>query len=186
MAYLSDLHKLFDEDKLIFLYKGDFNQPVLIAVHNIIKNYLNRNPIPFSLYKRLNHLAIELIQNIIKHNAKEVVDQESIFMFGKENNKYLILSGNTIPTEKKEHLEYYLDYLNHLTSDKLKIFYKKSIQSVFQFDRKGKMGLIEMAIKSANIIQYEFSRLNEKYSYFTYLITIDIPEANSNEDPQDS
>ena len=81
-----------------------------------------------------------------------------------------------------EPLEKRLIYLNNLTPQGIKEYYKETITNG-QFSQQGGagLGLIEMAKISGNKIEYMFQRVNENYVNFSLRITVDeFPNYNQN------
>ena len=67
-----------------------------------------------------------------------------------------------------------LDYLNTLTQQGIKEYYKETIING-QFSERGGagLGLIEMAKISGNKIEFGFQQVDEKYTVFNLKITVD-------------
>jgi hypothetical protein len=81
-----------------------------------------------------------------------------------------------------ESLEKRLIYLNNLTPQGIKEYYKETITNG-QFSLQGGagLGLIEMAKISGNKIEYMFQRVNDSYVNFGLRITVDeFPNYNQN------
>lgn len=173
--YIDTLRQRVGEENIIFEFKGKFNHKVLVAICKLAESELESSKEVFFLKKRVVHLVIESLQNLIKHTELLPVEargRKSVFIFAREGENYVIISGNTVTNKKAYHLDNYLEYLNNLNPYRLKKFYKSAIKSVIRWGRKGRMGLIEIAIKSRNKILHRFEPINEEYSYFTYKISI--------------
>lgn len=177
MDSIERLRKIFEDNRLIFAHKGEVNHQLLLAVCRLAEVEMDITSEDFYMKKRVVHLIIECLQNIIKHNChpeegSPALQYKPTFMFGKEGDKYLIASGNTLLNHKAHHLENYLNYLNSLNPYRLQKFYKGAIKSVVRWGKKGRMGLVEMAIKSHDKIEFSFEPIDEQYCYFTYLISV--------------
>lgn len=177
MDSIERLQKIFADDRLIFAHKGEVNHQLLLAICRLAEVEMDLTSEVFYMKKRVVHLIIECLQNIIKHNSlpedsAAAAQFKPTFMFGKEDDRYLLASGNTLLNHKAHHLENYLNYLNSLNPYRLQKFYKGAIKSVVRWGKKGRMGLVEMAIKSHDKIDFSFEPIDEQYCYFTYLISI--------------
>lgn len=173
---------MIGEDELIFLFKGNFNQNVLLSIQGIASGEMKSSKENFLMYKRVNHLIIEMVQNIMRYEEIPTPDHiistpqyKPSFLFGRQDNAYLISSGNLISADRVPALDNYLQYLNGYANehDRLVKFYKKAIKSVIEWGRKGKMGFIEMLMKSQNRIEFDFKQVDEHYYYFSYLLKIE-------------
>ena len=123
---------------------------------------------------------IETLENLMKYreypvqkdgNEKEFTPLFSVI---KERDRYFINSCNTLEYNKMESLEKRLIYLNNLTPQGIKEYYKETITNG-QFSQQGGagLGLIEMAKISGNKIEYMFQRVDDNYVNFSLRITVD-------------
>jgi hypothetical protein len=66
-----------------------------------------------------------------------------------------------------------LEEVNNLSPDELKEYYRQSLSET-EFTEKGGagLGIIEMARKSGHKLKYEFTKINNEYSFFSLTITI--------------
>jgi hypothetical protein len=90
-------------------------------------------------------------------------------MIGKDDDKYLITSGNPIQNDKVEMLNNKLDHINSLDKEGLKNYYKEVIKSNKGLSEKGGAGLgfIDMARKSGQKLQFDFEPMGNEYSFFS-------------------
>ncbi len=132
---------------------------------------------------------IESLENIMKYRECPSLTGENdlafvpLFTVIKEGDRYFINSCNSLEYDKMEPLEKRLVYLNNLTVQGIKDYYKETITNG-QFSQKGGagLGLIEMAKISGNKIEYMFQQVNERYVNFSLRITVDeFPNYNQNE-----
>jgi ElaB/YqjD/DUF883 family membrane-anchored ribosome-binding protein len=88
-----------------------------------------------------------------------------------------------IENEKIENLKKHLEKINSLDSEYLKKYYLEILEKGNISDKGGAgLGLIEMARKSGSKLEYDFSPVDEKYSYF-YLQT-EVPFAKPDENDE--
>jgi predicted Zn-dependent peptidase len=86
---------------------------------------------------------------------------------------YHVVTGNYIMNEKIEKLKSWLDEINSVSPEELRELYKKILNNE-QFSEKGTAGLgfIDIARKSGQKLVYTFQQVNERYSFFSFQITI--------------
>lgn len=181
MQVIPKLTSLCSQENILFLHRGSFNKQALENICKLIENELTQANTPFYLKKRIIHLAIEVVQNIIKHSiplpkkfsASTIQRNAALCIFGKnEEGDYYITSANTITRKRAEHLQYLIEYLNQLKTSSLQTFYRKSLESVLLFDRKGQMGLVEIVLKSGNPIIFQFKKISTNFVYFMMQVKI--------------
>lgn len=125
--------------------------------------------------KRIVMLSVEMIQNIIKH--RDVVDneEESIFFIVKKDKEIILVSGNIVNDEHYQKIKCRIDHINSLSKEELNELYF-NVLNTKGFTEKGgaSLGLIEMARKTGNKIDYVINRINEKYSYIYTIVTYNV------------
>ena len=90
-----------------------------------------------------------------------------------DENSYSITTGNYILVNNVEKLKEKIDHVNSLTPENLRIYYQQSLGKS-EFSEKGGagLGIIEMAKKSGKKLDYEFTPIDEKHSFFSLSVSI--------------
>ena len=87
---------------------------------------------------------------------------------------YSITTGNYILSEREESFKERLERINSLTRDELKQMYKDVLNSDGRSDKGGGgLGMIDIARKTGNKLNYDFATLNDKYSFFSLNINVE-------------
>jgi len=131
-----------------------------------------------SVQKRIYSIFVECLENIYRHtntdspSGKNKNIEPYIFL-SKQVEKFTIGSGNVIMNESINKLINRLEHINQLDRAGLKASYAEIInkESISDEDGAG-LGLIIIALNSKNEIDYNFTSLNDQYSYFELKITI--------------
>ena len=90
------------------------------------------------------------------------------------NNLYTFHPSCIVKTMLKEKL----DKINGCDKEELKELFKKAIlEQNIETESTGNLGLLEMARKSGNKLEYQFDKVNDQYSYYTLTIKIDDHQA---------
>jgi len=106
-------------------------------------------------------------------DSNEVVSRSAIFMIGKVDNEYSIITGNYILTSNVENLKVKLDRINEMTKEELKEYYKEILNNdTFSEKGGGGLGMIDIARKSGQKLNYNFMVADDKYSFFSLNIKI--------------
>jgi hypothetical protein len=125
-------------------------------------------------------VLIESVQNVFHHQEAvppSVSENENAvtgFIVTKEGeNIYTIVTGNYLLNKNIEKLKSKLDEVNNLSPEALRTHYQQALAGS-EFSEKGGagLGIIEMARKSGNKLDYEFTKINDEYSFFSLAITI--------------
>jgi Family of unknown function (DUF6272) len=174
-----DLLKNMEESKIIFAYKGEMNAGLLEAVYSMMEKHMEDEQIPSGKKKKFFQILIESLQNVLHHRlnpeGKEFVDSgfTGFVIKSHPNDAYSITTGNLMENSGVEALKKKLDYINSLPPQDLRAHYQKLL-SESEFSGKGGagLGIIELARKSGNKLNYEFTQVNELYSFFCLTIII--------------
>jgi hypothetical protein len=168
------------EKVIIIDYSGAIHYDTIGELIHQFKNHVPILGIQIATYKKILLVMIESLENIMKYRECPLQTDENAMAFNplfsviKEGDRYFINSCNSLEYNKMESLENRLVYLNNLTVQGIKEYYKETITNG-QFSQKGGagLGLIEMAKISGNKIEYMFQRVNENYVNFSLRITVD-------------
>ncbi len=174
-----DLFKNMEESNIVFAYKGDMNDGLLEAVYSMMEKHMEDEQIPAGKKKKFFQILIESFQNVLHHRlnpeGKEIVDSgfTGFVIKNHPNDSYSITTGNLMESSSVESLKKNLDHINSLPAEDLRSHYQKLL-SESEFSGKGGagLGIIELARKSGNKLNYEFTKVNELHSFFCLTIII--------------
>ena len=119
------------------------------------------------IIKRVNSLYIEVIQNLYHHIYKDPVtgEQKCIIMLTYKDSEFGIITFNLLVNAERILLSNHIDYINSLTVSELKHFYiNKLAECGFSAKGGGGLGLIIMAKKSQNKLEYILEKVNSEVS----------------------
>lgn len=169
MNFIYDLHKTMNDKKLILAYEGEFTQEITKSVLSMAERNLDSIGEGSAIKRKVFNVMVECLQNIVKHSDEmNGIHESAIFLIGKEDDAYAVSSGNYMLSEHVESLESKLNQINSLDKDGLKQLYKEIIKSGQLSDKGGAgLGFVDMARKSGNKLQFGFSPVDDKYSFFT-------------------
>ncbi|MFH2143674.1 MAG: SiaB family protein kinase [Bacteroidota bacterium] len=170
-------------DNLSFMYKGQFSDTITDRIVNLIEENISNNLVELSsLKKKVPFLMIECFQNIVRH-AVALEDEMGFFMIRNIGCGYFITSGNGLMNINIPILKTKLEKINSLNKEELKEYYLEILNNEeVSKDGGSGLGLIEMARKSGQKIEFAFYPINDTYSLFYVQIKI-----KSNEDqPKES
>jgi hypothetical protein len=122
--------------------------------------------------KKASFLMAECFQNIVRHGESldgeiHATTNEGFFLTKNWQDIYYITSGNLIETRKIDNLQRQLEKVNSLDKDELKVLYREVLENEEISDKGGAgLGLIEMARKSGQKLEYVFKDFNSKFALF--------------------
>lgn len=171
MNFIHDIHSKMLDNNLILIYEGEFTQEITKSVLSMAERNLESTGEESSIKRKVFNVMVECLQNIVKHSedkdVNDVIEDSAVFMIGKQDDAYSIISGNYIENSGVTPLKDMLEKVNGLDKDGLKQLYKDIIKSgkISEKDGAG-IGFVDMARKSVNPLHYDFISVDEKSSFF--------------------
>ena len=147
------------------------------SLENILKNVkevCEKEGESKSKIRKIYSVAVELLDNSYMHTEIYKFNDLAV-KFNLFNNKenYYIEVTNIISNKHINKLQERLDLLQNKTKEEIKELYKIKIINSQISDKGGAgIGLIDIARKAENTIEYKFKRINKLKSYFTLKIEI--------------
>ena len=94
-------------------------------------------------------------------------------MISKNEGNYEVKTGNYILKENSNGLKEKLDDINALNKEELRVLYK-SVLNEGEMSEKGTagLGMIDIARKSGNKLEYSFLPVDKKYDFFCLNVKI--------------
>jgi hypothetical protein len=171
---IKELHKILNEEEIVLIFNGIFNQESLLNLLSIMENQMVEHNL--NLKKKVFNIMVEMLQNIVKHgaNGNENNQNPGIFFINQKNNKYILNTGNYIHKTEADKLQKKIEYVNSLSTDELNDFYEKSLFN-FQIDssKESGLGLIELRLKTNRKLKFEINEFTEKFSFFALETIVD-------------
>ncbi len=177
MNFIYDLHRTMMSQKLILVYQGDFTQESTKSILAMAERNLDSSGEEGNIKRKVFNVMVEALQNIVKH-SDELVDGQvrshaAIFLIGKEENRYSIMSGNPIRKSNVEELEKKLHHINSLDKEGLKELYKEIIKNTTISDKGGAgLGFVDMARKSGEKLAFDFPEMSAEYCFFCLTVHV--------------
>jgi len=181
MLDIFEFYNQMERNKIMLSFKGDITSELLTSILQIMESKLDNIQEEPKIKKKVYNVLVECLQNLYHHldvspdgdEAETKIAKSAIFMIGKYDNEYNIITGNYILTENVETLKAKLDKVNGMDKEQLKEYYKQ-ILSEGEFSSKGGggLGMIDIARKSGQKLNYSFKLIDTTYSFFSLNIKI--------------
>ncbi len=173
-----DIYDKMERNNILLSFKGEITSDLLASILQIMETKMdNMNEEP-KIKKKVYNVLVECLQNLY-HHLDEISEASSdkvrsaIFTIGKKDNKYSIITGNYILNENIGGLRRRLDEVNSLSKEELKEYYKKVLNNgEMSMKGGGGLGMIDIARKTGEKLEYNFLEIDNKVSFFTLNIKV--------------
>ena len=171
-------YRKMEHNDIMLSFKGDVTSEMLTSMLQIMETKLDNLGEPSKMKRKVYNVLVECLQNLYHHRdemKRTGIDEESaaIFMIGRNDNGYNIVTGNYILSDRVERLKSRIDHVNSLDRDGLKTLYKEVLNNDERSDKGGGgLGIIDIARKSGQNLVYDFMEVDKKYSFFSLYINI--------------
>ena len=161
------------KDRLMFVYRGVVTDENSMSLLTLLEKEMENSEFGFIGKKRLFMFVLESLQNVSRHSDQNLHADMSLVVYSKTDNGYTVATGNVLPLTSITDLKSKLDEINHLHPDEIRKAYIKMLNTT-EFNHKGGagLGLIEMAKKTGNKLDYDFVPFNDEYAYFVLSKTV--------------
>ncbi len=177
LEFVYSFNESMESKDVKLVYKGEITHQVTKAFTSITETNMMVEEEPNSVQKKVFHVIVEFLQNISKH-ADYMGDESheegsGVFLLCKDDENYVITTGNILLKEKEAAIASVLDKINSLDKEGLKSLYKQQIKEGRLSDKGGAgLGFIDIAKKTGNPLDYKFVPINDGYSFFIISSTI--------------
>jgi len=158
----------------MFVYRGVVTNENSVPLLMLLEKEMENSEFGFVGRKRLFMFVLESLQNVSRHSNKSEHANMSLVVYSKTDNGYTVTTGNVLPTSGINDLKVRLDEINNLDTSEIRSVYRQML-STAEFSTKGGagLGLIEMAKKTGNKLDYDFVPIDDNFSYFILSKTVD-------------
>ena len=181
---LFNMVQLIKRDDLEYIFRGHFSSAIVSSILDLAKSTLIEASDTTKIKSKIYYIMGESLQNIARHHSETFSsspDKYSLFAIHKKNFKYYITTGNLIQNNEIEKLKEKIENINKMPHSDLREFSIKTRNTNELSDKGGAgIGLIEIAKRSGNKLEYDFKNIDDEFSYF-YLNT-EIPTIDGQKD----
>lgn len=153
-------------------YKGNYRDNLTLRIVDIVEANL-------ALYykkhfvNKLSYLVVEAVQNIERYSSTNGSSDDFCFIFSDGKN-FHIITQNNISNDKIDGLKKRLDEVNTKNEEELNKIYLEVLSSGESTEKGAGLGLIDMARKTKNSLNYSFLPKNESNSHYRLHLKIAI------------
>lgn len=183
LSSIYELYKTMEQENILLSFKGVVTSDLMTSILQIMESkmsYLEESP---KIRKKVFNVLVECLQNLYHHidesepgyeSRNELWDARSaVFLIAREEDYFHIRTGNYIDKYSAEALTLKLEKINGMDRDALKVHYQEVLNTG---DISGKgtagLGLIDIARKSGNKLEYEMIPINDFNLFFCLNVRI--------------
>ncbi|HPF02866.1 MAG TPA: SiaB family protein kinase [Bacteroidales bacterium] len=169
------------KNNVILFYKGNVDSDVINHVLDTVEDKLVQGNEQSRLRKKVYNVLVESLQNLYHHVDKVPpdFDDQTSERFGmltvqKVDKGYKIITGNFVHADNVGKLEEKIKRINRSSHEEIKELYK-FILNHQRISAKGGggLGLVDIARKTGNKLDYTFREYNDDYSFFCLNILVE-------------
>jgi hypothetical protein len=177
---LKEYYTNLSKGDVILAYKGSITSDLINDILEAVEKKLEEANADSRLRKKIYNVLVESLQNLYHHieMVHEGIEEEldpkfGILVIDRENEIYTVTTGNFVNSKRIKFLKEKIDKINSLTKDELKDMYK-FILNHQRLSAKGGggLGLVDIARKSGNKLEYAFYNYNDDYYFFNLTIRV--------------
>ena len=181
MLNFLEIHNQMASDSIALTFKGNVTFELIDSIIIIISDKLDHVESDLNIRKKVYGVLTECLQNLCNHIDKVENDtrdvnydvNSAIIMVDSDEEGYLIKTGNFIPNHKVEALQNWLADINLYSKEALKELYNKILTNkVFSDKGGGGLGFVDIARKSGKKLEFNFQKVDDSYSFFSFQIKI--------------
>jgi hypothetical protein len=165
---------------VILAYKGSITSELINDILEAVEKKLEEANEDSKLRKKIYNILVESMQNLFHHiemfheGINEDLDPKfGVLVVEKVDSNYKVTTGNFIQSNRIKFLKEKIDKINSLSLDELKDIYKFILNhQKLSAKGGGGLGLVDIARKSGNKLEYTFYNYNNNYYFFNLTILI--------------
>ena len=143
---------------------------------SVFREQLKLNEVPIWISTSLCSVYVEMMNNMRMHSAPRPLASQplGVLLLGVDSDMYYLQSSNAVKNEKVENIQVQLERMNSHIKTELRKFYKfRRRRDNPNADSQGAgLGMIEIAKRTTNPIDYDFKALGDGITFFTMLVKI--------------
>ncbi len=177
---LAEYYSNLSKGDVVLAYKGSITSDLINDILEGVEKRLEDADEDGKLRKKIYNVLVESLQNLFHHietvheGIEEPLDPKfGVLVVVKDGDLYKVTTGNFINAKRIKFLKEKIDKINSLSKDELKDMYK-FILNHQRLSAKGGggLGLVDIARKSGNKLEYDFYQYNDDYYFFNLTISV--------------
>lgn len=163
-------------------FKGDITSELISKVLEDVERRMDEIDESSKVRKKLYNVLVESLQNLYHHIEilpasmhNDFAEKFGLLVISRLKDRYKISTGNFIDSGKVDVLRNKIDKINSMNKDELKDMYKFILNHQRLSEKGGGgLGLVDIARKTGNKLEYTFEQFNEEYYFFNLNVYIEL------------
>lgn len=178
---VNEYYSKLNGGEVLMAFKGDISSELISNVLEVVESRMDDLSENSKIRKKVYNVLVESLQNLYHHIEmlpdemhKEFGPKFGILVISRVEDKYKISTGNFITHTKIDILKNKIDKINSMGKEELKDMYKFILNHQRLSEKGGGgLGLVDIARKTGNQLDYTFERYNDTYYFFNLDVYID-------------
>jgi hypothetical protein len=191
VSLLKSVLNIYDElqtNGIYLVYLGVFSHDITKMFTSMAEDDMDSKGERLSIKRRVYHVMVETLQNMKRHSdeiAAESSMGSGLFMIGRKDDSYYVITSNKVSIENKESLETALELINNSTPEDLRKMYLDQIKNGKLSSKGGAgLGLIDIARKTTGAHDYQFIPYDDDNYFFILKVEIDTKAIKEHEEKE--
>jgi Family of unknown function (DUF6272) len=173
---LARVREEITREGVMICFNGAFVHSIIEEIGNALRRYLEDNEEKKGAALDVFSVYIEQAQNVRNYLARksfaDVSHSNAIIVIGRKGERYVVSSGNIVDRDDVPDLSTRLDSLVRLDAEGLRRLFKERLRGQAPPQGGAGIGLIEIARRSSETLQYAFHPVDERYRFFCLTATV--------------
>jgi hypothetical protein len=175
-----DYYNKLHSGDVILAYNGSITAEWINGVLESVEGKLDNVNEDGKIKKKMYNVLVEGLQNLYHHvddlpqNMTDLFTHKfGVVVIKKIEGSYIVSLGNFVVSSKAQYLKDKIDKINSLTEEELKDMYKFILNhQKLSAKGGGGLGLLDMARKTGNKLEYTFFEFDNEFSFFNLDVKI--------------
>jgi hypothetical protein len=177
-----DLYDDLEKQRIMLSFKGDLSMDLITALLGLVERKMDVLESDHRMRKRVFNVVMECLQNLFHHNgrraggdgkATEGSGPHGVVMVAQDETGYSILTGNCMAQQAVDQLKEHLDLVNGCEPEQLRDLYRSTLSNgKFSRGGGGGLGIIDIARKSGQKLEYGFVPLDNGNTFFSLNVNV--------------
>lgn len=177
---LAEMKRTLAKHNILLSFSGPITHGIIEDLGKAVRSYLETESASASAVMDVFAVYVELTQNIRNYCLRKAGDvlnhplQEGILVIGRDEENYLVSSGNLVEQEDIPGLTAHLDHLRTLDRTQLRALYKEQLRKERTpgKEHQAGLGLIDMSRKASRPLEYAVSAIDARHAFFSLRVII--------------
>jgi hypothetical protein len=179
---INEYYSRLNGGDVLMAFKGSISSELISNVLEVVESRLDEYDESSKIRKKVYNVLVESLQNLYHHiedlpdaMQKEYDEKFGILVVSRLDDKYRISTGNFITQDKVDVLRSRIDKINSMSREELKDMYKFILNHQRLSEKGGGgLGLVDIARKTGNQLDYTFERYDDLYYFFNLDVYVEI------------